>query len=107
MRQSSGKSGSATIASPTAVMVRFAAIRHQRMLAKDMSAAANKIVKLRNRAQWNKRDPAELHAEELATREKFGLLEDTKLYDTTRQRATPSRHAETTRRCAGCRNAIQ
>jgi hypothetical protein len=48
-----------------------------------MSAAADAIVKLRDRARWDKRDPAEVRAEELAIREKFGLLEDTPLWDVT------------------------
>jgi hypothetical protein len=69
------------------VMTRFAAVKHQRImaLAKDMSAAEDAIVKLRNHARLNKRDPAELRAEELAIREKFGLLEDTPLHDVTRR----------------------
>jgi hypothetical protein len=69
------------------VMVRFAAVKHQRMmaLAKDMHAAADAIVKLRTHAQWTKRDPAELRAEELAIREKHGLLEGTPLHDVTRR----------------------
>jgi hypothetical protein len=50
-----------------------------------MSAAADEIVKLRNHARWNNRDPAELRAEELAIREKFGLLEDTPLHEVTRR----------------------
>jgi hypothetical protein len=33
------------------------------------------------------RDPAELRAEELEIREKFGLLEDTPLHDVTRRRS--------------------
>jgi hypothetical protein len=67
------------------VMTRFAAVKHQRIvaLAKDMNVAADEIVKLRNRARWDKRDPAELRAEELAIREKFGLLQDTPLHDVT------------------------
>jgi hypothetical protein len=32
-----------------------------------------------------KRDPAELRAEELRIREKYGLLEDTELHDVTRR----------------------
>jgi hypothetical protein len=69
------------------VMARFAAVKHQRIvaLAKDMGAAADEIVKLRDHARWNKRDPVELRAEELAIREKFGLLEDTPLHDVTRR----------------------
>jgi hypothetical protein len=53
------------------IMTRFAAVKHQRTvaLAKDMNAAADEIVKLRNHARWNERDPAELRAEELAIRE--------------------------------------
>ena len=53
------------------IMTRIAALKHQRMLAlaKDMNAAADEIVKLRNHARWNERDPAELRAEELAIRE--------------------------------------
>ena len=54
-------------------------------LAKDMSAAADGIVKLGDRARWDKRDPAEPRAEELAIREKFGLLQDTRLHDVTRR----------------------
>jgi hypothetical protein len=48
-------------------MTRFAAVKHQRVvaLAKDMSAAADAIVKLRDQARRNKRDPGELPAEEL------------------------------------------
>ena len=71
------------------IMTRFAAVKHQRTvaLAKEMNAAADEIVKLRNRAKWNKRDPAELRAEELQIREKFGLLEDTPLHDVTRRGA--------------------
>jgi hypothetical protein len=69
------------------VMTRFAAVKRQRTvaLAKDMNAAADAIVKLRDHARWNNRDPAELRAEELAIREKFGLLEDTPLHDVTRR----------------------
>ena len=69
------------------VMTRFAAVKHQRIvaLAKDMSAAEDAIVKLRDHARWNNRDPAELRAEELAIREKFGLLQDTPLHDTSRR----------------------
>ena len=69
------------------VMTRFAAVKHQRIVAltKDMSSAADAIVKLRDHARWNNRDPAELRAKELAIREKFGLLEDTPLYDVTRR----------------------
>jgi hypothetical protein len=69
------------------VMTRFAAVKHQRTvaLAKDMNAAADEIVKLRSRAQREKRDPAELRAKELAIREKFGLLEGTPLHDVTRR----------------------
>jgi hypothetical protein len=62
----------------------FQGAPHVRSLAKDMSAAENAIVKLRDHARWNNRDPAELHAEELAIREKFGLLQDTPLHDVTR-----------------------
>jgi hypothetical protein len=41
------------------IMTRFAAVKHQRIvaLAKDMNAAADAIVKLRDRARWDKRDP--------------------------------------------------
>jgi hypothetical protein len=69
------------------VMTRFAAVKHQRMmaLAKDMSAAADASVKLRDRARWDKRDPTELRAEELRIRAKHGLLEDTPLHDATRR----------------------
>ena len=69
------------------IMTRFAAVKHQRTvsLAKDMSAAADAIVKLRDCARWDKCDPAELRAEELHIREKFGLLEDTPLHDVTRR----------------------
>jgi hypothetical protein len=38
-----------------------------------MSAAADEIVKLRNRGQREKRDPAELHAEELHIRKSSGF----------------------------------
>ena len=69
------------------VMTRFAAVKHQRIVAltKDMSSAADAIVKLRNHARWNNRDPAELRPEELRIRERFGLLEDTPLHDVTRR----------------------
>ena len=68
-------------------MTRFAAVKHQRTvaLANDMNAAADEIVKLRSRAQREKRDPADLRAEEAHIREKFGLLEDTPLHDVTRR----------------------
>ena len=68
-------------------MTRFAAVKHQRIvaLAKDMSAAENAIVKLRSRARRQQRDLAELRAEELEIREKFGLLEGTPLHDVTRR----------------------
>jgi hypothetical protein len=61
------------------------AVKHQRTvaLAEDMNAAADEIVKIRSRAQQEKRDPAALRAEELKIREKFGLLEDTPLWDVT------------------------
>jgi hypothetical protein len=44
------------------VMMRFAAVKDQRVvaLAKDMSAAADHIVKLRDHARWNNRDATEL-----------------------------------------------
>jgi hypothetical protein len=66
---------------------RFSEVKHQRVvqLAREMSAAADEIVKIRNRAQREKRDPAELRAEELKIREKFGLLDDTPLHDATRR----------------------
>jgi hypothetical protein len=69
------------------VMTRFAAVKHQRIvaLAKDMSAAADAIVKLRDQARRSKRDPAELRVDEREIREKFGLLEDTPLHDVTRR----------------------
>jgi hypothetical protein len=69
------------------IMTRFAAVKHQRIvaLAKEMNAAADKIVKLRSRAQRENRNPAELRAEELHIREKFGLLEGTPLHDVTRR----------------------
>jgi hypothetical protein len=54
-----------------------------------MTAAPDEIVKLRDQARRNKRDPAELRAEELAIREKFGLLEDTPLRDVTRRGSPP------------------
>jgi hypothetical protein len=38
-----------------------------------------------NHAQWNNRDATDLRAEELAIREKFGLLHDTPLHDVTRR----------------------
>jgi hypothetical protein len=68
-------------------MTRFAAVNYQRTVqqARDMSAAADEIVKLGSHARWNKRDTAELRAEELHIREKFGLLEDTPLRDVTRR----------------------
>jgi len=50
-----------------------------------VAAAADEIVKLRSRAQGEKRDSAESRAEELHIREKFGLLEDTPLHDVTRR----------------------
>ena len=64
-------------------MSRFAAVKHQRtvvlertvVLAKDMNAAADEIVKVRSRARREKLDPAEVR-QELQIREKFGLLED-------------------------------
>jgi hypothetical protein len=67
------------------IMTRFAAVKHQRTvaLAEDMNAAADEIVKIRSRAQRQKGDPAALRAEELKIREKFGLLEDTPLWDVT------------------------
>ena len=67
------------------VMTRFAAVKHQRIvaLAKNMNAAADEIVQLRSRAQREKRDPAEMRAEELHIREKFGLLENTPLHGVT------------------------
>ena len=67
------------------IMTRFAAMKHQRTvaLAEDMNAAADEIVKIRSRAQREKRDPAALRAEELKIRERFGLLEDTPLWDVT------------------------
>lgn len=48
------------------IMTRFAAVKHQRTvaLAKDMTAAASEIVKLRSRAQREKRDFAGLRPEE-------------------------------------------
>jgi len=69
------------------IMTRFAAVKHRRTmaLAKDLSAAADEIVKRRDDARWNKRVPAELRAEELHIREKFGLLEDPPLRDVTRR----------------------
>jgi hypothetical protein len=69
-------------------MTRFAAVKHQRTvaLAKDMNAAANEIVKLRSLAQREKRGPAALCAEELRIREKFGLVEDTRLHDVNQTR---------------------
>jgi hypothetical protein len=69
------------------LMTRFAAVKHQRIvaLAKDMSAAADAIVKLRDHARWTNRNPAELRAEELQIREKFRLLEYTPLHDVTRR----------------------
>jgi hypothetical protein len=69
------------------IMTRFAAVKHQRIvaLAKEMDAAADEIVKLRSRAQREKRDPAQLRAEELHMRGKFGLLEETPLHDITRR----------------------
>jgi hypothetical protein len=67
------------------ITTRFAAVKHQRfvVLVKDMTSAADAIIKLRNHARWNNRDPAELRTEELAIREKFCLLEDTPLWDVT------------------------
>jgi hypothetical protein len=67
------------------VLQRFREVRYQRTvrLARDMNAAADEIVKLRNQARWNNRDPAETRAEELRIREKVGLLEDTPLHDVT------------------------
>ena len=69
------------------IMTWFAAAKHQRtvQVAHDMNAAADEIVKLRSRTQREKRDSAELRAEELAIREKFGLLEGTPLRDVTRR----------------------
>jgi len=51
-----------------------------------MNAAANEIVKLRSLAQREKRGPAALCAEELRIREKFGLVEDTRLHDVNQTR---------------------
>jgi hypothetical protein len=67
------------------IMSRFAAVKHERTvaLARDMSAAADEIIALRS--QRDKRNPAELRAEELRIREKHGLLEDTELHDSTRR----------------------
>lgn len=69
------------------VMTRFAAVKHQRMmaLAKEISAAEDAIVKLRDHARRTNRDPAELRAEELRIREKFGLHEGVELRDVTRR----------------------
>jgi hypothetical protein len=68
-------------------MTRFVAVKYQRTLAlaRDMGAAADEIVKLRDQARRDKRDPAGLHAEEMRVREKFGLHEDVRLYDSTRR----------------------
>jgi hypothetical protein len=57
-------------------MRRFAAVKHQRIvaLAKDMNSAADAIVKLRDHARWNNRDPAEMRAEELEIQEKSVCL---------------------------------
>jgi hypothetical protein len=85
MLQSFGKLPSAGECITDLIMTRFAAVKHQRTvaLAEDMNAAADEIVKIRSRAQREKRDPAALRAEELKIREKFGLLEDTPLWDVT------------------------
>jgi hypothetical protein len=63
------------------IMTRLAAVKHQRIaaLAEDMTAAADAIVKLRNHVRWNNRDATEVRDEELAIREKFGLLEARRL----------------------------
>ena len=63
------------------------AVKHQRTvaLAKDMNAAAAEIVNLRSRARREELDPAEVRAEELQIRERFGLLEDTPLHEVTRR----------------------
>jgi hypothetical protein len=68
-------------------MTRFAAVKHQRTVAlgKNMNSAADEIVKLRSRAQRKKCDLAELRAEELHIREKFGLPEATPVHDVTRR----------------------
>ena len=65
-------------------------VKHQRTLAlvHDMSAPPDEIVKLRDHAQWNKRDSGELHAKELRIREKFGLHEDVRLHDVSRRITT-------------------
>jgi hypothetical protein len=69
------------------VMTRSAAVKHRRIVAltKDMSSAADAIVKLRDHARWSNRDLAELHAKELAIREKCGLLEGAPLHHVTRR----------------------
>jgi hypothetical protein len=61
--------------------------KHQRAVApaKDMNAAAEAIVKLRNNVWQSKLGPTELLAEELRIREKHCLLEDTPLHDVTRR----------------------
>jgi hypothetical protein len=68
------------------VMRRFSEVRHERTaaLGRDMVAAADEIVKLRNDVWRTKLAPAEVHAEELRIREKHDLLEDTPLHDVTR-----------------------
>jgi hypothetical protein len=69
------------------IMTRFAAVKHHRIaaLAKDMNAAADEIVKLRDQARWNERDPADLRGEELRFRERFGPHKDVPLHDVTRR----------------------
>jgi hypothetical protein len=66
------------------IRTRFAAVKHQRIvaLAKDMNGRGCDRQASRPGSMGQAR-PAELRAEELAIREKFGLLEDTPLWDVT------------------------
>jgi hypothetical protein len=77
-------------------MRRFSEVKHERIrqLGLDMVNAASEIVEARRRVRWETREQDEggkaaaakkLRAEELEIRAKFGLLEDTKLYDSARR----------------------
>ena len=68
-------------------MTRFAALKHQRAvsLAKDMNAAADEIVKLRNQARRESTTPPNCAPKNSYIRVRFGLLEDTPLHDVTRR----------------------
>ena len=55
--------------------------------AKDMSAERTRSSSFAVELGAKQRDPAELRAEELAIREKFGLFQNTPLHDLTRWRS--------------------